>query len=264
MSILPRIMLGSIAGDIIGSRFETAPTKSTEFELFHAHSSFTDDTVLTVAVADALLHGGDYAQVFRRYGRAYPDRGYGPTFRQWIHSDSDAPYYSWGNGSAMRVSPVGFAFESADDVLREAERSAAVTHNHPEGIKGAQAVALSIFLARRGSSKEDIRHAIAERFAYDLGRTLADIRPAYSFDVSCQGSVPEAIIAFLESESVEDAIRKAVSLGGDSDTMACIAGGIAQAHYGVLPDELAIGARDRLPAEFLAVIDEFSRRFETN
>ena len=254
-------MLGAIAGDIIGSRFEAFPTKSTEFELFHERSSFTDDTVLTVAVADVLLNGGDYVDVFRRYGRAHPDRGYGPTFRQWLHNDAGTPYRSWGNGSAMRVSPVGFAFDSIDTVLYEAERSAAVTHNHPEGIKGAQAVALSICLARTGADKQVIRSEVVRRFGYDLGRTLDQIRPGYSFDVSCQGSVPEAMIAFLESDSVEDAIRKAVSLGGDSDTMACIAGGIAQAHYRELPGHIADGTRVRLPAEFLTIIDAFSRRF---
>jgi ADP-ribosylglycohydrolase len=167
-------MLGSIAGDIIGSRFEGYPTKSTEFELFHERSSFTDDTVLTVAVADALLHDGDYVQIFRRYGRAHPDRGYGNTFSQWLANDAGTPYHSWGNGSAMRVSPVGFAFDSIDAVLREAERSAAVTHNHPEGIKGAQAVALSIFLARRGAGKDEVRTEVARRFGYDLERQRHD------------------------------------------------------------------------------------------
>lgn len=254
-------MLGSIAGDIIGSRFEGYPTKSTEFELFHERSSFTDDTVLTVAVADALLHGGDYVQIFRRYGRAHPNRGYGNTFSQWLANDAGTPYHSWGNGSAMRVSPVGFAFDSIEAVLREAERSAAVTHNHPEGIKGAQAVALSIFLARRGAGKDEVRTEVARRFGYDLARTLDEIRPGYAFDVSCQGSVPEAIIAFLESNGIEDAIRKAVSLGGDSDTMACIAGGIAQAHYGTVPPDIVLRVREHLPAEFLTTIDEFNRRF---
>jgi ADP-ribosylglycohydrolase len=254
-------MLGSIAGDIIGSRFESFPTKSTEFDLFHERSSFTDDTVLTVAVADALLHGDDYVTIFRRYGRAHPNRGYGNTFSQWLANDSGTPYNSWGNGSAMRVSPVGFAFDSIETVLSEAERSAAVTHNHPEGIRGAQAVALSIFLARHGADKNEIRAGVTQRFGYHLERTLDEIRPGYSFDVSCQGSVPEAIIAFLESNGVEDAIRKAVSLGGDSDTMACIAGGIAQAHYGGVPAEIERAVRGRLPHEFLEVVDRFNDRF---
>lgn len=254
-------MLGSIAGDIIGSRFESFPTKSTEFELFHERSSFTDDTVLTVAVADALLHGGDYVNIFRRYGRAHPNRGYGNTFSQWLANDSGTPYNSWGNGSAMRVSPVGFAFDSIEAVLREAQRSAAVTHNHPEGIKGAQAVALSIFLARGGADKKEMKEQVARRFGYDLDRTLDEIRPGYSFDVSCQGSVPEAIIAFLESDGIESAIRKAISLGGDSDTMACIAGGIAQAHYGSVPAEIERPVRGRLPQEFLEILDRFNDRF---
>jgi ADP-ribosylglycohydrolase len=250
-------MLGTIAGDIIGSRFESYPTKSVEFDLFHEKSRFTDDTVLTIAVAEGILRGVDFAPLFQRYGRAYPDRGYGNAFRTWLFGDASRPYNSFGNGSAMRVSPVGFAFDSEQSVLREAERSAAVTHNHPEGIKGAQAVALGIFLARTGATKHDIRREISARFRYDLERTLDEIRPHYAFDVSCQGSVPEAIIAFLESNGVEDAIRKAISLGGDSDTMACIAGGIAQAFHGGVPAPLAEGSRLRLPPEFLAIVDEF-------
>jgi len=254
-------MIGAIAGDIIGSRFESTPTKSVKFELFHERCRFTDDTVLTVAVAHGILRGQDYTSLFRRYGRAYPDCGYGNTFRTWIFNDADRPYYSYGNGSAMRVSPVGFAFDSIDEVLREALHSATVTHDHPEGIKGAQAVALCIYMARSGAGKDDIRREISGRFGYDLDRTLEQIRPHYSFDVSCQGSVPESIIAFLESDGIEDAIRKAVSLGGDSDTMACIAGGIAQAFHGGVPAEIVSGARRCLPEEFLEIVDEFSAEY---
>jgi len=254
-------MLGAIAGDVIGSRFESFPTKSTQFELFGERTIFTDDTVLTVAVADAILNGEDFAAALRRFGRRHPNRGFGSSFYVWMHNEAAGPYQSWGNGSAMRVAPVGFAYDSEADVLREAALSAAVTHDHPEGIKGAQAVALAVLLGRQGAGKDAIREQIGARFGYDLGRTLAQIRPHYAFDVSCQGSVPEAIIAFLESESVEDAIRKAISLGGDSDTMGCIAGGIAQAHYGGVPAELAHAVRGFLTDDLLGVVDRFARRF---
>ena len=222
-------MLGAIAGDVIGSVYEAHPIKYTDFPLFGRSSHFTDDTVLTVAAAYSILEKVDYATAFKTFGRRYPGAGYGSSFYQWIFSPDGRPYNSWGNGSAMRVSPVGFAFESIDAVLEEAERSASVTHNHPEGIKGAQATALAVFLARKGENTDFIKSKIEKRFNYNLNRTLEDIRPEYRFDVSSQGSVPESIIAFLESNNFEDAVRKAVSLGGDSDTMACIAGGIAHA-----------------------------------
>ncbi|MEM6725800.1 MAG: ADP-ribosylglycohydrolase family protein, partial [Bacteroidota bacterium] len=209
-------MLGAIAGDIIGSRFERNNLKSKEFELFDSASRFTDDTVLTVAIADALLTKTPYATTVRNYARNYPFAGYGGTFKQWMFGLISGPYNSWGNGSAMRVSPIGFAFNTVEQVLEEAKRSAEITHNHPEGIKGAQAVALSILLARQGTSKEAIKSEIESRFQYDLSRSLDAIRPVYQFDVSCQGSVPEAIIAFLESTDFEDAIRNAISIGGDS------------------------------------------------
>ena len=199
-------MLGAIAGDIIGSVFEASPIKTTDFELFSEWSRFTDDTVLTVATAQALLTGMDYAEAYRTFGRRYPRAGYGGAFLKWLMADDAPPYNSWGNGSAMRVSPVGFAGETMAAVLREAAKSAAVTHNHPEGIKGAQAVAAAVFMGRRGNSKEEIRRFITDQFAYDLKPGIAGIRPGYYFDVSCQGSVPQALIAFLESEgqSVEN------------------------------------------------------------
>ena len=251
-------MLGAIAGDVIGSVYEAHPIKYTDFPLFGRCSRFTDDTVLTVAAAYAILEECDYATAFKTFGRKYPGAGYGASFYQWISSSEGRPYNSWGNGSAMRVSPIGFAFDSIEAVLEEATRSAAVTHNHPEGIKGAQATALSIFLARRGEDKDIIRSEIERRFAYDLGRSVDNIRPEYRFDVSSQGSVPESIIAFLESEDFEDAIRKAISLGGDSDTMACIAGGIAQAFYREIPESIVANVRERLPDEFLEIIDTFA------
>lgn len=254
-------MLGSIAGDIIGSAYEWHYTKSRDFELFTPRSTFTDDTVLTVAVADCILHGKDYAVAFKEYGRKYPHRGYGGMFRKWLGSDRQAPYNSFGNGSAMRVSPVGFAFSTLDKVLKEAERSAAVTHNHPEGIKGAQAVAAAIFLARQGETKIQIREYIGQTFGYNLRRTLDEIRPTYSFDETCQGSVPESIIAFLESSDYEDAVRKAVSLGGDSDTLGCMTGGIAQAFYKQIPDHIAEKVRKLLDDDLLAIVDEFNERY---
>ncbi len=254
-------MLGAISGDIIGSVYEAAPIKTTNFELFAPASTFTDDTVLTIAVASAILEDIDYATALRDFARRYPDAGYGGFFYGWMMSDDMGPYNSWGNGSAMRVSPVGFAFASPTDVLQQAELSAAVTHNHPEGIKGAQAVAMAVMLARTGSSKIDIRDEIASRFDYDLDGKLDDIRRHYEFDVSCQGTVPPAITAFLESDDVEDAIRKSVSLGGDSDTLACITGAIAHAYYKHIPESIATQVRSKLPAEFLEIIDAFGERY---
>lgn len=254
-------MIGAIAGDIIGSVFEHHPIKTTNFPLFRAHSRFTDDTVLTVAIAFSILEGADYASSLKLLGRKYPFAGYGMSFFQWLHAEDSQPYNSWGNGSAMRVSPVGFAFDFIDEVLNEAKKSAEVTHNHPEGIKGAQATALAIFLARTGHRKSDIRVQLSHRFGYNLERTLDEIRPGYRFDVSCQGSVPEAIIAFLESDSYEDAVRKGISLGGDSDTIGCIAGGVAQGYYKKIPDEIVLNTRSRLPEEFLRIIDAFNSKF---
>jgi ADP-ribosylglycohydrolase len=254
-------MIGAIAGDIIGSVFENHPIKTTSFPLFSKASTFTDDTVLSLAVADAVLNNIDYATAFKSYGRKYPHAGYGMSFYNWMQSFDTKPYYSWGNGSAMRVSPVGFAFDSTNDVLLEAEKTAAVTHNHPEGIKGAQATALAIYLARQGVDKEAIRKQICHRFDYHLNFTLAEIRPNYSFDISCQGSVPQSIMAFLESNNFEDAVRLAISLGGDSDTMGCIAGGIAQAFYRKIPTGIVEQVKQRLPVEFLRIIDQFNSTF---
>ena len=250
-------MLGAMIGDIVGSVYEWHNIKTEEFDFFKSDCFFTDDTVLTAATAKALMNGISYVEAYQDFSRRYPGRGYGGNFSHWIHAKNPQPYNSWGNGSAMRVSPVGFAFNSVAEVLAEAEQSAAVTHNHPEGIKGAQATALAIILGRQGVTREEIRQEIVGRFDYDLHRTLDDIRPNYRFDVSCQGSVPEAIIAFLESTSYEDAIRKAISIGGDSDTIACITGGIAEAFYGGVPEEITKKGRSYLPKEILDIIDEF-------
>ena len=214
-----------------------------------------------MAVADCILHGKDYTATFREYGRRYPNAGWGGMFFNWLFSNDAGPYNSFGNGSAMRVSPVGFTFDTLEAVLAEARRSAEVSHNHPEGIKGAQAVASCMFLARQGERKEEIRRFVEREFGYDLNRTLDGIRPSYRFDETCQGSVPEAIIAFLESTDYEDAVRKAVYLGGDSDTLACMTGGIAQAYYKEIPASITAEARNHLPADLFAIIDEFEARF---
>jgi ADP-ribosylglycohydrolase len=254
-------MLGAIAGDVIGSVYEASPIKTVDFPLFGAGSTFTDDTVLTVAVADAILNDTDYGVTIKRYGRQYPQAGYGGSFYKWLMQTGYKPYNSWGNGSAMRVSPVGFAFDSVESVLGEARSTAEVTHNHPEGIKGAQATALATYLARIGEDRETIRAEIEVRFGYDLSRELAEIRQGYQFDVSCQGSVPESIVAFLMSTGVEDAIRKAISLGGDADTMAAIAGGIAEGAYGSVPEAIVVEVRRRLPAALWTVIEAFYERY---
>ena len=254
-------MLGAIAGDVIGSVYEFRPLKSKTFPLFSEASRFTDDTVLTLAVAAAILNAEEYGASIAAFAERHPHAGYGGLFALWMRSPDKAPYNSWGNGSAMRVSPIGFAFDSVNDVLAEAHKSAEVTHNHPEGIKGAQATALAVYLARRGSSKEEIKGEIQDSFSYDLSRGVEEIRPSYSFDESCQGTVPEAIIAFLESESFEDAIRTAISLGGDSDTLACITGGIAQAYYRQIPTEIETAVRSRLPLKFLQILDRFQSTF---
>jgi ADP-ribosylglycohydrolase len=213
-------MLGAIAGDVIGSVHEGTRTKTKDFPLFTPGSRFTDDTVLTIAVAECLLHGRDYVDAFHEYFAAYPTAGYGGTFLWWAASRRREPYNSWGNGSAMRVSPVAYAYSTLDEVLGEAKRCAEVTHNHEEGIRGAQATAAAVFLARTSTSKQQIRCYIAERFEYFLDETVDQLRPTYQFDVSCQWSVPQAIIAFLDSDGFEDAVRNAISLGGDADTMA--------------------------------------------
>lgn len=231
-------MIGAIAGDIIGSIYEWHNIKTTEFPLFSPRCHFTDDSVLTIALADAIMSGVDYVTLLKKYYRTYPHAGFGGHFAAWALTENTAPYYSWGNGAAMRISPAGFAYPTLDETLRKAGEFTAVTHDHPEGIKGGKATAAAIFLARSGKTKPEIRDYISSTFDYDLSRTLDEIRPTYTYDISSQGTVPQAITAFLESESFEDAIRKAVSLGGDCDTLTCITGGIAQAFYGI-PEEIS-------------------------
>ncbi len=252
-------MIGAIAGDIIGSVYEWHNIKTTEFPLFDPRCTYTDDTVLTIAIADAILSGEEYGPKLKEWYRLFPGCGYGSGFRRWAAHDT-GQRHSMGNGSAMRVSPVGFAFDTLQEVLEEAKKSALPSHNHPEGIKGAQAAASAIFLARTGNNKNDIKSYMEKTFGYNLTRTLDDIRPRYRFDATCPGSVPEAIIAFLESNNYEDAIRKAISLGGDSDTIACIAGGIAEAFYGI-PDAIRIRALEKLDDKLAIVVNLFARKY---
>ena len=261
MNMKSKMLLGAIAGDVIGSVYKFHSIKSVDFQLFNEYSRFTDDTVMTMAHFDWLLNGGDLSRVMQRYGRRYRHRGYGGMFGKWIWAANPQPYNSFGNGSAMRVSPVGWAFETLEKTLTVAKQSAEVTHNHPEGIKGAQAVAAAIYLARTGKSKQEMKEYIEAAFNYNLSRTCDEIRPSYQFDVTSQGSVPESIIAFLESTDYESAIRLAISLGGDADTMAAIAGGIAEAYYQEIPPYIVEEVQKRLPQEFIEVMQRFYEKF---
>ena len=258
-------MYGAILGDIIGSPYEfDRGSKTKDFPLFSKKSEFTDDTVMAIAVAEAFLDSpreeavlkARLVEAIHRYGTAYPDAGYGGRFAMWLYQKSTAPYNSCGNGSAMRVSPVAWLFDDLDTVRRMAKLSAEVTHNHPEGIKGAEATAAVIFLGRTGSTKAEIKAYVEQEFGYDLRRTCDEIRPGYHHVETCQETVPEAITAFLEGESFEDVIRTAVSLGGDCDTLTAIAGSMAEGFYGV-PEELKTACRRRLPENLLQVLDRF-------
>ena len=259
-------MYGAILGDIIGSPYEfDMGDKTKDFPLFSDKSYFTDDTVMTIAVAEAFIGAPDDENLIRqrlvhsmqKWGHRYPGAGYGIRFNCWLNSENPQPYNSWGNGSAMRVAPVAWLYHHLDAVRRMARISAEVTHNHPEGIKGAEATAASIFLARTGHSKPEIKSYIEKEFHYCLKRTCDEIRPAYYHVESCQETVPEAITAFLEGNSFEDVIRTAVSLGGDCDTLTCIAGSIAEGFYGV-PETLKVECRNRLDPALLNVLDHFT------
>ncbi len=254
-------MLGAVAGDIIGSVYEHEPIKHTNFDLFGEESRFTDDTVLTIAIADSLLSGKSYAAALKQWGRKYPQAGYGQSFYQWLMSRCSVAYNSWGNGSAMRASPIGWAFDTLERTLEEAKKSAEVTHNHPEGIKGAQAVAGVIFLCRKNKTKKEIKTWTEEFTGYNLSRSTTYIRPDYSFEISCQGSVPEAIICFLEAGGVESAIRLAVSLGGDADTQACISGALAHAWYKEIPETIWDQTETRLTEEMKTIVQNFRKAF---
>jgi ADP-ribosylglycohydrolase len=255
-------MIGAIIGDIIGSVYEWNNIEIKDFPLFSPECFFTDDTVMTLAIAEGLINGGgadDFIAAMKKYGRLYPNSGYGGRFGSWLFSDDIDPYNSWGNGSAMRVSPVAWAFDTLLEVEEYARISAAVTHNHPEGIKGAQATAACIFLARKGNSKNEIREYVERNYNYDLNRTLDEIRKNYRFNESCQETVPQAITAFLESVDFEDAIRNAVSLGGDSDTLAAITGSIAEAAYDI-PEEIKGKALSILDERLFKVYLQFNER----
>ncbi len=261
-------MIGSIIGDIVGSIYEFTPNniKTKQFEFFNPNGSYTDDSILTFATADWLLHGGEVAHYYSKYGEKYPwpMGGYGGGFKLWLvrsirHQDY-RPYNSCGNGSAMRVGPVGWAFDTIEEILAKAKESAECTHNHPEGIKGAQATALAIMMARHGCDKNEIRSEIEKRFEYDLQFTCEQIRPTYTWGGTCQDSVPQAIVAFLDGEDYEDSIRNAISIGGDSDTIGCITGSIAEAYFGVAAD-LRNSAMNYLPEEFQSIISEFENKF---
>ena len=262
-------MIGSIIGDIVGSVYEFTPNniKTKEFEFFNPNGSYTDDSILTLATADWLLHGGDVAHYYSRYGEKYPwpMGGYGGGFKRWlvrtIQQQDFRPYNSCGNGSAMRVGPVGWAFDTVEEVLAKAKESAECTHNHPEGIKGAQATALAIMMARQGYNKNEIRSEMEKRFEYDLQFTCEGIRPTYTWGGTCQDSVPQAIVAFLDGEDYEDSVRNAISIGGDSDTIGCISGSIAEAYFGV-PTDLRNQAMNYLPEEFQNIINEFENKFK--
>lgn len=266
-------MYGAILGDIIGSPYEfDAGEKTKEFPLFLENSVWTDDTVMTIAVADAFLAAGldaeeetlrnQLVKSMRHYGKLFPKAGYGLRFWRWLHSWHPKPYNSCGNGSAMRVSSVAWLYHDLDSVRRAARISSEVTHNHPEGIKGAEATAAAILLARTGHSKEEIKEYIIREFQYDLSRTCDEIRPGYHHVEICQETVPEAITAFLEGESFEDVIRTAVSLGGDCDTVAAIAGSIAEGFYGV-PEDLKEQCRSRLPANLGKVLNTFEKQINS-
>jgi len=261
-------MIGAILGDMIGAPYEfDRGNKTKAFPLFSKYSEFTDDSVMTIAVAEALMDtiGMSDEKVLealttsmRKWGRRYPDAGYGGMFYQWLWAKDPKPYNSFGNGSAMRVSSAGWLYDTLEKTQHMAKLTAVVSHNHPEGIKGAQAAASAIFFARTGSSKEEIRRYITKEYGYDLSRTCDEIRPGDHHVETCQKTVPEAITAFLEGNDFEDVIRTAVSLGGDCDTLTCIAGGMAEAFYGV-PEEIAAEGRKRLPADMLAVLDRFEK-----
>ena len=257
-------IIGTIAGDIIGSRYEFRPIKTKDFNLFNPQSRFTDDTIMTLAVAKWLVNDKDsedeLIKQLQYFGNRYPYGGYGGMFKEWLETPNPEPYGSWGNGSAMRVSPVAWVGETLEEVQELAELSAIVTHDHPDGIKGALATADAIYLARIGSSKEEIREHIEIRYDYNLNRTVDEIRPYYGFDVSCRGSVPESIICFLDADDFEDTIRNAVSLGGDADTQAAIAGSIAAAYYDV-PKNIVYKSIHSLDYDLLNVLIEFEDKF---
>ncbi|MDD6740259.1 MAG: ADP-ribosylglycohydrolase family protein [Prevotella copri] len=262
------LLISAVLGDIAGSIYEFSPNKNTDIALQDSRMDYTDDTIMTIAVADWILNDKKLTKKglvarMQAWGRKYPHPmgAYGNMFSVWLHADNPKPYNSWGNGSAMRVAAVGFAFSTLEETLKVAKKSAEVTHNHPEGIKGAQATAAAIFLARTGHTKEEIRRYIAATFDYDMNRTCDDIRPTYGFDGSCQGTVPESIIAFLDSKDYEDALRLCISLGGDADTMGAITGAIAGAYYNRMPYAMYKFGMEKLPDDIKKTILDFDSAY---
>lgn len=267
-------MLGSVIGDIVGSIYEFSNIKTKDFEFFQNRMEFTDDSILTLATADWLLNGGNVAEYYVKYGNKYPHPmgGYGTRFIQWLCNsldDIEPPYNSCGNGSAMRVGPVGWAFETKEETLAAAKKSAECTHNHPEGIKGAQATALAIFMARKGHSKEEIKNIISTEFNYDLSLTVEELRPIYSWKGMnnngnagiCQETVPQALICALDAISFEDAVRNAISIGGDSDTLGCITGSIAEAIYGI-PEDIYKKGFAYLDKNLQSIVTAFEAKYK--
>lgn len=264
------MLMGAILGDIAGSIYEFNPHKSTDINLKDERMDYTDDSIMTIAVADWILNDKLHTKKglvarMQHWGRKYPHPmgAYGNMFSQWLRSGSPKPYNSWGNGAAMRISAIGFAFNTLEETLKVAKKCAEVTHNHPEGIKGAQATAAAIFMARTGCTKSAIQQYISETFGYNLRRSCDDIRPTYGFDGSCQGTVPESIIAFLDSKDYEDALRLCISLGGDADTMGAITGAIAGAYYNRMPYSLYEFGMEKLPDDIKDVIDKFDSKYES-
>ncbi len=259
-------MLGSVIGDIVGSIYEFGNIKTKDFEFFNSNGSYTDDSILSFATADWILNGGEIARYYSRYGieNPWPMGGYGGSFQLWLvrsnRQNDFRPYNSCGNGSAMRVGPVGWAFDTKEEVLAKAKESAECTHNHPEGIKGAQATALAIYMARNGAGKEEIRNEIQNEFGYNLGFTCDEIRPTYTWGGTCQDSVPQAIVAFLDGIDFEDCVRNAISIGGDSDTIGCITGSIAEAFFGI-PDSIREKGMSYLPPHFAELVNTFEGKF---
>jgi len=270
-------MIGSISGDIIGSAFEAyAALKEKEKKrkpkvpvrkpkvpvgaLFSDKSTFTDDTVLTVATADAILNGSDYSDYIYRYAKKYPDVGYGSMFKEAIASGQLKPYNSWGNGSAMRIGPIGWAFDTLEETLEEAKKNSECSHNHPEGIRGACAIAMAIYLARTGSNKEEIKKAVSEKYFYDFSKNTSDF-PRGAFDITCEGTVIRCMAIFMEEEGLENLIRKTIRVGGDVDTNACIVGSICDAYYGMPSDDIIYNVYVRLPKDMAEIVTKFTQKY---
>lgn len=251
-------MIGSIIGDIVGSIYEFHNIKNEDFPLFSKNSTFTDDTVLTCATADVILDNAKYDKYYLDYAQAFLNRGYGGSFARMVTSGKLTPYNSYGNGSGMRVSPIGFAYNTIEETLRQARKSAEVTHNHQEGIKGCQAVALAIYLARNGKDKQFIKEAV-ENIGYDLDRPLKDFDR--KFDVTCQGTIPKCMAIFMESDNYEESIRKSIAMGGDVDTNACIVGGISQAYYGMPARNIIEKAYEKLPKHLAKITTAFTKKY---